>query len=171
MIGGGGLALLAVLGLIIVALIPRDKAGSGQQIAAGSAAPDFQLLTAATGKTVSLSSLRGKPVWINFWATTCEPCKAEMADMKNAYDKNKAKDLVVLGIDDQEQAATINSFTAINAYDWTFLLDSDGAVMQKYNVTALPTQIFIGRDGVVRASQVGTLAPDELKSMLALITQ
>ncbi|MDQ6694232.1 MAG: TlpA family protein disulfide reductase [Chloroflexota bacterium] len=170
MLGGGALALLALLGLGVLMLIPRDRVVSSQAVGTGIVAPEFVLARAPTGQTVSLSSLRGKPVWINFWATGCEPCMSEMADIKNAYTKNKASGLVVLGIDAQDKADKVNSFTAINAYDWTFLLDRDGSVMSRYNITALPTQIFIGRDGIVKASQVGTLTRDEIKGMLALIT-
>ncbi|MDQ6695210.1 MAG: TlpA family protein disulfide reductase [Chloroflexota bacterium] len=170
MIGGGVLALLALLGLILGVFLRQGPARSSGGVVVGDIAPDFQLRNAATDQLVSLSSLRGKPVWVNFWTTHCDPCKNEMADIKNSYDRNKSKNLVVLGIDDQENAGTVNKFTQINAYDWTFLLDSDGSVSKKYGVTGLPTQIFIGKDGVVKAVQLGTLAPNELKSMLEQVT-
>src|SRR5438105_1373487 len=71
--------------------IGGNTAGLETAVKVGALAPDFELSDVYTGKPVKLSSFRGKPVWVNFWASWCPPCKAELPDMKQKYDKYKDK--------------------------------------------------------------------------------
>src|SRR5207249_2543115 len=77
----------------------------------GSPAPDFDLNDAQTGKAIRLSTFRGRPVWINFWATWCDACKAEMPQVQRMYSQYKAQGLAILGIDVQESAGAVNAYT------------------------------------------------------------
>lgn len=137
----------------------------------GFLAPDFTLTEANTGKLVHLASLRGKPVWLNFWATWCHACVEEMPDMKKAYAQYKDKGLVILGVDDDEPRDDVNNFTKSNGYDWTFLLDPGGAVIDSYLVDAIPTHWFVGKDGVLKAVQIGSVPASEIQRYLAKILE
>lgn len=179
-------ALAGIL-IVLVALLLLQTQRRGQLAAAGNAGgasnsgsalpaapivgrypPDFTLTT-LDGKSVTLSSLRGKPVWINFWATWCPPCRAEMPEMKLRYAKFKDQGLVILGVDNAENPDTVKQFTSSNGYDWTFLLDSDTAVGQQYYVTGIPTHIFVGKDGIIKAIQVGGIPGTMMDRYLGLI--
>ena len=76
----------------------RDPPVSGSMsLHVGSLAPDFELNDTQTGKAVRLSSFRGRPVWINFWATWCDDCKLEMPQMQRIYSQRKASGPALLG--------------------------------------------------------------------------
>lgn len=130
--------------------------------------PDFTLST-LEGKPVKLNDLRGKPVWVNFWATWCPPCRAEMPEMKQKYAQLKDKGLVILGVDMSEDPATVRQFTEGNGYDWTFLLDPGGQAASQYYVSGIPTHLFIGRDGIIKAVQVGGIPASMMDRYLSQI--
>ncbi len=120
----------------------------------GRTPPDFTLQT-SDGQTITLSEMRGRPVWINFWATWCPPCRAEMPEMEQKYAQFKDKGLVILGVDAGESVEQVKSFTASRGFDWTFVLDDTREVSGQYAVGGIPTHIFIGKDGIIKAIQVG----------------
>ena len=134
----------------------------------GLLAPDFTLTDARTGKPIHLASLRGRPLWINFWATWCPACVEEMPAMKKAYTEYKEKGLLILGVDDDEPPADINNFTTKNGYDWTFLLDPGGKVIDLYRVDGIPTHWFVGKDGILKAVHVGSIPQDEIRNYLTI---
>ena len=136
-------------------------ASDGPQIRAqvGSIAPDFELRDINTGQMVKLTELRGRPVWINFWASWCPPCAEEMPEMQKLYDQYRHSDLALLGVDVQESETAVRSFTTSRNFDWTFLLDADGSVVDRYMVGGLPTHFFIDKTGTVRAIYTGALSP------------
>lgn len=135
----------------------------------GAPAPDFELTDIGTGKVVKLSSLRGRPVWLNYFATWCPPCKAELPDIKRAYARHKDEGLVIIGIDMREDPAQVKAFTGSNGYDWTFVVDTDGKVADRYFVYGIPTHIFIDKEGVIRAVSVGGLTPDAMEQNVSMI--
>src|SRR3954466_16376863 len=112
-------------------------------LAIGAKAPDFELKT-LTGETVKLSNLKGKKVMLNFWATWCPPCKAEMPAMENFY-KNKADDynLEIIAVNLTADERVINKREKIkefiDEYGLTFPvpLDVDGAIGNKYKIIAI----------------------------------
>ncbi|MEH7109626.1 redoxin domain-containing protein, partial [Bacillus sp. JJ1764] len=107
--------------------------------AVGSKAPDFELKT-LTGETVKLSELKGKKVMLNFWATWCPPCKAEMPDMEKFHSEVGDKvTILAVNIDPQ---LDVKGF--VNEYKITFpiLLDTDDGVNGKYQVLSIPTTYF-----------------------------
>lgn len=148
---------------------PPIPAGVQTGVRVGALPPDFELNDANTGKPVKLSSLRGNPVWVNFWASWCAPCRAEMPEMKQRYAKYKDKGLVILGVDLGEDSATVNQFTQLNGYDWTFVLDSNQQVSQQYFVSGIPTHLFLDKAGVIRAMTVGGISGDMMNDSLTKI--
>lgn len=120
----------------------------------GFAAPDFTL-TSATGETFTLAGLKGQVLLVNFWATWCPPCRAEMPAIDAAYRANKDAGFVVLAADQMEGAELVNAFRAKYNLSFPLLLDADGGVGRKYLVSALPTSFFIDRQGVIRDMVIG----------------
>ncbi|MDO8491296.1 MAG: redoxin domain-containing protein, partial [Dehalococcoidia bacterium] len=110
--------------------VPKATTPSGvaatRQIAprVGSLAPDFTVKM-LTGETLRLSDLRGKPVFLNFWASWCPPCRAEMPILQQVFEDKALSDrgLVLLGIDLGEDPATVDSFMKSNGLSFTVLLD------------------------------------------------
>jgi peroxiredoxin len=103
----------------------------------GDLAADFTLID-LDGQAVTLSSLRGQPVMLNFWASWCAPCRSEMPDIQAVYIKRLADSpsLVILSINLGESAATVRKFMEDNHYTFPALLDSQKSVALLYDVTA-----------------------------------
>jgi peroxiredoxin len=135
----------------------------------GSPAPNFQLKDVQTGNVVTLSSFRGRPVWINFWATWCDACKVEMPQMQRMYTRYKAQGLAILGIEVQETTGAVNAYTRSGAFDWTFLLDPNGGVVDRYFVEGVPTHIFVGTDGTIKAIHSGAITDTQMAESLGKI--
>ena len=161
--GAVAVFIIIALGLLLIqACTPSSQAmQGGQQEAAvginvGELAPDFTL-TDLEGNSVTLSEYRGKVVFINFWATWCPPCRAEMPDIESLYQEYKDKGLVVIGIDIGEPEATVRQFVQRGGYSWTFVLDNTGGVAANYNIRAIPTSFFIDREGVIQAVNIGAM--------------
>lgn len=120
----------------------------------GQRAPDFTLKT-ITGESFKLSEQRGKPVFLNFWATWCGPCRVEIPDMEKLQQAMGDRILIV-GIDIRESLSTVQNFLRDRGFSWTFVLDSNGAVAREYEVAAIPTSIFIDAKGVIVRKFRGT---------------
>lgn len=118
-------------------------------------APDFKLET-LDGSELALSDFLGKTVMINFWATWCPPCRAELPLFEN-YAKRFSEDLVILAINSGEEKSTVQAFVDEFAYDLTFLLDPTNSAGVKYQVRGLPTTIFVDPDGNVQFTHIGQL--------------
>ena len=122
----------------------------------GALAPDFELIDVHTNKPVKLSSLRGKPVFINFWGTWCPPCRAEMPEMQKLYDKYKGQvEVVGISMGPRDDPTRVQLFVDVSSYGWTFLHDPDYSVATTYQVQAIPSSYFIDKDGVIRSVHVG----------------
>lgn len=122
----------------------------------GAAAPDFTLPSLG-GKAVSLNSYKGKVVLLNFFATWCPPCRAEMPDLESSYKELKDKGLEIIAVDLQEDQNTVSGYVKSLGLSFTILLDRGADVFGQYHVTGLPTSYFIDRDGVIREISIGAL--------------
>lgn len=122
----------------------------------GFLAPDFSLRT-LDGQNISLSSLRGKVVLINIWASWCPPCRAEMPAIERVYNTYKGKGLVVLAIDStvQDTLQNAQTFVSENKLSFPILIDDIGTATRLYRVQSLPTSIFVGPDGIIREIVIG----------------
>jgi thiol-disulfide isomerase/thioredoxin len=118
------------------------------------AAPDFTLPT-ADGQQVSLRQLRGKVVFLNFWATWCIPCREEMPALERLHQTYPAQDLAVISIDLKETADQVRAFFQKHGLSFPALLDQDGSVFRDYLVAGMPTTYLIGRDGTLLARGIG----------------
>jgi peroxiredoxin len=113
----------------------------------GRPAPNFALRD-LNGNILKLSDFRNKKyVLLNFWATWCAPCKEEMPYFEDIYQKY-GEELVVLGVDLQESAEVVRTFTKREVHvSYPLLIDADGSVAQAYTLFAEPTTFFINKDG------------------------
>lgn len=146
---------------------PGVAAGGASTLRVGSPAPDFTLVD-IDGQVVQLSDFRGRPVWINFWASWCQFCRAEMPVMEERYQREQARGLVLLGIDLQEDPATIRKWVG-ERFHWQFLVDTKGAAANLYQLAGLPTHVFIDRTGVVRSVRIAQLSGAQMDAELATI--
>jgi thiol-disulfide isomerase/thioredoxin len=134
-------------------------------------APDFRLAMPEGGE-LALSDWRGGWVVLNFWATWCGPCRAEMPLLQDLHEGRIAAaaplgTVRVLAVNFKENAAAANAFSAENDLRLPVVLDGDGAVAAKYIVINLPVTYFIDPAGVVRYRQIGGFTPELLDAALA----
>ena len=123
----------------------------------GDEAPDF-VATTLDGKPFKLSELRGKVVLIDFWATWCTQCIAELPNVKQAYEEfSKGGDFVVVGISLDDRDKSARQFCERNKVPWTQIVlgpAEQNPVAKQYNVSSIPATFLIGRDGKVVATDV-----------------
>jgi thiol-disulfide isomerase/thioredoxin len=136
----------------------------------GSLSSDFTLKTVA-GDTVRLADYRGRPVLINFWASWCSPCRSEMPLIIAAYRAHEDTGLAVLALNltDQERMRHVRRFVDEFAMPFPVLLDEKGRVRRSYRLLGIPTTVFIGADGVIRAVHPGPITSEALERGLAEI--
>lgn len=129
----------------------------------GRVAPDFILETPGGG-TQRLSDLRGQPLLINFWASWCGPCRAEMPDIVRT--SNERDDLTVVAVNLQENDQQVRSFAEDFGMDFPIVIDRTGEVGETWRIggpiEGIPSSYFLDADGIVRAIVFGPLTPDEL---------
>jgi peroxiredoxin len=150
--------------------------GTGGRIPAprqGFLAPDFTL-EALDGGSTQLSSLQGKAVLVNFWASWCAPCKSEMPAMQRVYQDYQDRGFTILAVnatsqDSRQQAA---AFASDNGLTFPILLDTEGKIAAQYQVRALPTTFFVDREGNIHDMLIGgpiseALMRAQIEQMLA----
>jgi peroxiredoxin len=118
------------------------------------------------GKKVTLSDLRGKIVLVNFWATWCPPCRAEMPELDAIYTHFQAQGLVVLSITDEDPFKA-NSFVAPNKYHPPVLIDSDNKVHKLFHVEGIPRTFVFNRDGKLVAEAIDQRTQRQFLKMLS----
>ena len=133
---------------------------------AGHPAPNFELQS-LDGEVISLAEFKGKPVLVNFWATWCGPCRAEMPEFQEAAVDN-ADDLVVIGVNNTaaDTPELVADFVDELGITFLILLDEDGAIAQTYQVRGLPMTVFIDRDGMVNEVFTGPINKAYIESKI-----
>jgi len=126
---------------------------------------DFKLKD-LNGQELSLSDLKGKKVFLNFWATWCPPCKAEMPEIEKLYQEIKDNDLVIVAVEIGESLDIVKPFIDSNKYNFKVLLDPDQSVATKYNIASIPTSYFIDAEGYIISKHVGGMNIDQMKTYI-----
>ena len=122
------------------------------------------------GNPVRLADLRGKAVWLNFWASWCPPCQAETPVIRDVADAYRDRGLVVIGVSVQESSpANVAAYAARYQLDYTIAADSTGEVYRRYNPPGLPTSIFIGPEGAVRSFVLAPLSEATARAQVEAI--
>jgi cytochrome c biogenesis protein CcmG/thiol:disulfide interchange protein DsbE len=133
----------------------------------GGIAPDLTVTDAAgnkaplqdvNGNTIRLAALRGKAVWINFWASWCPPCQQETPILRELSDLYRHRGVVLIAIEVQETADVGRQYAQRYNLRYTIGADVTGSVFRAYRVYGLPTQFFIDPNGVIRAVVQGPLS-------------
>ena len=136
----------------------------------GSPAPEIGLVDLA-GQRVTLDSLRGKVVLVNFWASWCPPCEKEMGDLQTLYQEESGRGLVVLGVNEGEEPGRAAEFLSRKGITFPTVLDQGMQLTTRYEVFGLPNSFFIDANGVVRARVVGPFSLDDMRGHLARVRQ
>lgn len=129
----------------------------------GAIAPNFAFFL-ADGRGADLASLQGKPVVLNFWATWCGPCRAEMPDLVALHERDA--ELVVLEVNVGEELSAVEDFATEFGMNMTVVLDQDDLIRRAYEVRNMPTTVFIKADGTIGARWSGFLAGEQLNEFV-----
>ena len=125
--------------------------------AVGQPAPDFTLRDLG-GKTVSLADFRGKVVIVNFWATWCPPCRAEMPSMEKLYRELAGEGLVMLAVNvEKEGRQTVPRFLSGSPHTFPILVDDSEEVQKRYGVYKFPESFVVRKDGIIDDKVIGAI--------------
>lgn len=165
--------LFLVGGFILLFTAMAGKAASVDAFPeVGKLAPSFELKD-LSGKKVPLSSLKGKVVLLNFWATTCSPCKAEMPSLNNLHEALKNEGFIVLAVSVDTSDKPVRAFLSGKGIAFPILLDKEGEVhFDGYAVFGLPTSFLIDRSGIIVEKVIGPREWDsaEMKNKIRRLT-
>ena len=125
-------------------------------IASDKEAPDFTL-TDLSGKSISLSDLKGKVIFVNFWATWCGPCRHEIPDFIEFYNKNKDNGVVILGVSVDKSANKVRDFVEDNKINYPIVMATNEMVRDYKPGKFIPTTIIIDTDGMIQEKKVGVM--------------
>ena len=134
---------------------------AGEGLAVGQAAPEILVAgpsgspgpaTGLDGRTVSLAGLRGKVVWVDFWASWCPPCRAETPVLRDLYARHRDDGLEIVGVSVQESSAEdVRRYAETYGIEYPIVADLTGEAFRSWEVYGLPTQFLVDRSGVIRA--------------------
>lgn len=158
------IALVVILAVVAVSLLLRQQEPQGEQAVSapatgsslvGQLAPDFKLPLVGGGE-MQLSSLRGKVVMVNFWATWCPPCKAEMPSMERLYAqlKNSGFELLAINVE-PDGLEVLPEFLRQHPHTFPVAVDTEGDIQSEYGVFRFPESFIVDRDGRVVEHIIG----------------
>jgi len=163
-----GLILLILIGIAIAALIFLPEEKKYKEVAStGKPAPQFELED-SNGNLWRLSDLKGKVVFINFWATWCSTCKAEMPYKERLYEKMQGRPFQMLGVLFRDDPRNLGAYFARQKVSPPTLISPDNEMAKLYGITGVPETFIIDKKGIVREKIVGLWEWDSPES-IALI--
>jgi peroxiredoxin len=151
---------LRAAALLVVLALPGIASSAGTLAkGSGESAPPL-VLRDIDGREVRLESFRGRTVVVNFWATWCAPCVAEMPSLERLRERLRADGLEVLAVNLQENAARIRPFAERLGLSMPMLRDHDGSVRTAWNVSVFPTTFVVGPDQRIAHIAIGEIEWD-----------
>jgi thiol-disulfide isomerase/thioredoxin len=145
-------AASAILIIVVVVQISCTRP-TPDTLEVGYAAPNFKLRN-LDGREVSLDQFKGKVVLLDFWQTSCGPCRMTMPLLERLQ-KEFPKSMMLLAINLQEPASVVRDYMREQNIGSEVLLDEDGAIGSAYDVGAIPMQVLIDKEGKLRRVQIG----------------
>jgi peroxiredoxin len=162
----GPVAFAALVGLFVWRTVhgaDLSPPASPRALAPSFALPDLD------GRTRSLESFRGRPVLVNFWATWCPPCRAELPELQQTWRAHQSC-LAVVGVtEDSASAEAVRAFAREMGLDYPILLD-DGSAGRAYGVTTIPRSVLIDAEGRVMGTFAGTVTRAGVERALAAVS-
>ncbi len=154
------IGLLLIVAGVIAAASPSTGGAAEPVTREGlqAAAPDFSLPAPDGRGTLRLSDFRGRYVLVNFWATWCPPCRAELPDLAAYYADHAAEGFVLIGVNEQEPPETVSGYLAAQRLNFPVALDMEGVVMADYGVTGLPSSFLINPAGQIVQMWTGMIS-------------
>ncbi len=157
-----------VVGALLLGMLAVGCQRSGALV--GTQAPEFSL-SDLSGRAVRLANLRGRVVFLNVWATWCEPCRQEMPAMQNLYDRLRGPDFEMLAVSsDQDGREGVERFAKELGLTFPVLPDPDLEIARRYRVTGYPETFVIDRNGRIVAHAIGPREWDGPASLEAFRT-
>lgn len=145
---------------------PAPQQAPGASVVRGVAAPDFTL-TGLDGSSITLSSLRGKVVLVNFWATWCPPCRQEIPSMEKLWQQFGKDGMVILAISvDKGSSDDLKAFVKETGMTFPVFRDNEGGKLGKvaegmYGITGVPESFVVDRQGIVQEKIIGSIEWDK----------
>lgn len=176
---GVGIPVLAFLAVLAWASFRSDGAPGGIAVNESvaevrqerKAAPDF-LLELPDGGTLSIESLRGKVVMLDFWASWCQPCRDEAPVLAQVYREYRGRDVEFVGINLWDNPGDAELFLQEQGHEYPNGIDAEGKIAISYGVRGIPEKFFITRDGLIARKFTGPMNPDLLRQILdALLSE
>lgn len=164
-----GICLIGCLGIGLATRLAPDiyqYSLENSSLKVGDPAPDFEL-TSLEGETMRLSQFKGQPVLLTFGASWCPDCKIEAPLLQELHEARP--ELVILLVDSKENPNTVQRFADDFGITHPILLDQDGKIMELYQVFAIPTELFIDANGIIKAKLIEQVTPELLTEKLLLI--
>ena len=116
-----------------------------------------------------MSSLRGKAVYLNFFANWCPPCNEEAPDVNALQKKYRSRNFVVVGVDERENAGRANDFLHKYGSTYKAVVDDSGSIMQPYGAIGLPVHVFVDRHGNIKLVRNGEMDKAEIEKAIRSI--
>lgn len=143
--------------------------GTAVGLGVGEKAPDFKLQT-LDGKEVSLSDYRGKKVILNFWATWCPPCKAEMPHMQSFYEEQAEEsnvEILAVNLMSQDNGKkAVADFVKQYGLTFPIPLDESGTAGERYDIVTIPTSYIVNTDGTIHQKIIGPMDEQMMKDLV-----
>ncbi len=164
--------VLAIVALAAgFALLPRLSHGCEESLAKNEIAPDFAARLVANAesdaqKTISMQGLAGKPVLLDFWATWCGPCQAELPVVNAIAERFKDRGLVVVGVNTSDEPGLAEVYARKKRLGFPIVFDDANAVARKYHVESLPTLVLVSKEGKVVAVRRGITSDADLDRLV-----
>lgn len=167
------LAVVVVLALAPLLYLTLSAAGLAVTIPGVERMRVSPDVTATTleGDTIRLADLRGQPVVLNFWASWCPPCRAEMPEFERVWQTYAERGVVMLGVNTSDQADKARTFLLEAAVSYPHLVDNNGDIARLFSATSLPTTVFIDREGRMVSRRVGALNAQTLAQQIEDLLQ
>jgi cytochrome c biogenesis protein CcmG/thiol:disulfide interchange protein DsbE len=163
-----GAVITAALVAVLMSGLGRDPKHIDSPLV-GKAAPQFALKTVGTGQTVDVTTLRGKPVVLNFWATWCAPCWEEHPILTAAARTHP--EVQFLGVVFQDDEAKIQGFLRRRGSAYPTVVDDRGKTAIAYGIGGVPETYFLDANGTIVAKHDGPLSTEQLQTYLTEVSR